>query len=113
MAANRNGNGNGHTVAFRNLEQQRRSVDFLNKRKDQECALLVALGYSNRLVFQKTGYSNGQIHYRARKAGISRMDFRNGEGVFAKIALAQVREIARPKLISHLQRTGVLYAHAA
>jgi hypothetical protein len=101
------------------LTQQQRAVDFLNKRQDQECALLLAMGFSDRFIQSRcttkdgTPLSTGQIQYRGKKAGVSRMSFRNGEGVFAKTVMAQAKEVARPKLISHLQRTGVLYSHAA
>lgn len=109
---NNNGHSNGRkTIAF--IEQQRRLVDFLNQDEDQECALLLALGYSDRFIMQRTGLRATQIHYRGKKAGVSRMEFRNGEGIFAKAVLNHAMDVAQPRLMSHLKRTGVLYAHAA
>jgi hypothetical protein len=77
-------------------------VDYLHKREDWECAMLGALGFSSRYIQSKTGLRNTQIQYRLRKAQVSRMDFRNGDSIYAKMVLRNVRAIAEPKLIKHL-----------
>jgi hypothetical protein len=74
----------------------------MHVREDYECALLGALGFSSRYIQSKTGLRNGQITYRLRKAQISRMDFRNGQSVYAKLVLRNMRSVAEPKLIKEL-----------
>lgn len=94
---------NGVTQHSRHRQQHRpQLVDYLHKREDYNCALLGALGFSSRYIQSKTGLRNTQIQYRLRKAQISRMDFRNGEGVYAKLMLRNMKSIAEPKLVRHL-----------
>lgn len=111
--ANNDQNGNGrHAIPF-SLQQQRRFVDFLNKRSDHECAMLLAMGYSTTYIASKTRLSPGQVSYRAWKSGISRAEYRNGSSPFAKAVLQVARGTVEVKLLSHLRREGLLYAHAA
>jgi hypothetical protein len=93
-----NGNGNRH----RHKPKQPRLVDYLHNRADYECALLGALGFSTRYIQSKTSLRTGQITYRLRKAQVSRMDFRNGQSVYAQMVLRNMRAVAEPKLIKHL-----------
>lgn len=77
-------------------------VDYIHNHDDYETALLGALGFSSRYIQSKTGLRTGQITYRLRKAHISRMDFRNGQSVYAKLVLRNMRAVAEPKLIKEL-----------
>lgn len=112
-------NTNGRrTVAFqaarRSIEHQSRLVDFLDQQKtDREAVLLGAFGFSTSYIESKTKLSSGQVGYRLKKAGIKRVEFRNGSSRFAKLVLRQVRDEADAMLIRKLQTDGVLYAHAA
>jgi hypothetical protein len=83
-------------------KEQPRLVDYLHNRADYECALLGALGFSTRYIQSKTSLRTGQITYRLRKAQVSRMDFRNGQSVYAQLVLRNMRAVAEPKLIKHL-----------
>jgi hypothetical protein len=50
-------------------------------------AILAAMGQSNRSIMRYVDLSEGQINYRlllARKRGVRRTDFRNGESALAK-----------------------------
>jgi hypothetical protein len=99
---NNHRNGTAHPHSRRRTHGQPRLVDYLHRRDDYECALLGALGFSSRYIQSKTGLRNGQITYRLRKAQISRMDFRNGQSVYAKLVLRNMRSVAEPKLIKEL-----------
>lgn len=95
-------NGTNQHSHRRRETHRPRLVDYMHVREDYECALLGALGFSSRYIQSKTGLRTGQITYRLRKAQISRMDFRNGQGVYAKMVLRNMRAVAEPKLIKEL-----------
>jgi hypothetical protein len=97
----RNGTTN-HQHSRRRQHERPRLVDYMHVKEDYECALLGTLGFSSRYIQSKTGLRNGQITYRLRKAHISRMDFRNGQNVYAKLVLRNMRAVAEPKLIKEL-----------
>jgi hypothetical protein len=97
----RNGTAS-HSHSRRRTHGQPRLVDYMHNRADYETALLGALGFSSRYIQSKTGLRTGQITYRLRKAQISRMDFRNGQSVYAKMVLRNMRSVAEPKLIKEL-----------
>ena len=92
---------------------QKRFVDYVNKRKDHEAALLGALGMSTRFIQARTGLTPCQISYRLSKGGIKRIATRNGEGPFARTLIQTAREQVDLKLMQHLEQQGVLYKHAA
>lgn len=98
----RNGTASTHQHFRRLKHGQPRLVDYMHNREDYECALLGALGFSSRYIQSKTGLRNGQITYRLQKAHIRRMDFRNGDSVYAKLVLRNMRSVAEPKLIKEL-----------
>jgi hypothetical protein len=77
-------------------------VDYLHNKDDYECALLGALGFSSNYIQGKTGLRTGQISYRLRKAHIRRMEFRNGQSIYAKMVLRNMRSVAEPKLLKEL-----------
>ena len=95
-------NGTTHHLHSRRRYEHPRLVDYMHVKEDYECALLGALGFSSRYIQGKTGLRTGQITYRLRKAHISRMDFRNGQSVYAKMVLRNMRAVAEPKLIKEL-----------
>lgn len=103
---NGNGNQNGSQHGSRpnrtSHRPKQRLVDFLHVRADYQCALLGAFGFSTYYIKSKTGLSPGQIGYRLKKAEISRMDFRNGQSVYAEMVLRNVRQVAQEKLVKHL-----------
>ena len=99
---NQNRNGNSHHSHRNRLKHKPALVDYLHKREDYDCALLGALGFSSRYIQSKTGLRNTQIQYRLRKAQISRMDFRNGDSIYARLVLRNMRAVAEPKLVKHL-----------
>jgi hypothetical protein len=88
-----------HTERF---DLYKRLVDFVNKKKDRECALLGAMGFSTGYIAAKTKLSPGQVGYRLGKAGIFRADFRNGSSEFAKLVLRQSRPVVDAQLEAHL-----------
>lgn len=94
----------GHrvTTAAERMAAYQRLVDFVSKRKDRECVLLGAMGFSTSYIMSKTNLSMGQVGYRLNKAGIYRAEFRNGSSVFAKAVLSTAREVVDTKLEKHL-----------
>src|SRR5206468_7940248 len=101
---NRNGTASTHQHFRRAQKERPRLVDYMHNREDYECALLGALGFSSRYIQSKTGLRNGQITYRLHKAHIRRMDFRNGDSVYAKMVLRNMRSVAEPKLLKVLDQ---------
>ena len=99
---NQQNNGTTTHHSRRRLHERPRLVDYMHNAEDYETALLGALGFSSRYIQSKTGLRTGQITYRLRKAQISRMDFRNGQSVYAKMVLRNMRAVAEPKLIKEL-----------
>lgn len=67
-------------------------ISVLANQQDFECCLLGGLGFSSEVIHRRTGLSIGQIQTRLRKAGISRMNYRNGKSAFA---LAVVEGVGR------------------
>jgi hypothetical protein len=51
--------------------------------EDLQCAILGGLGFSTKMIAERTGLSPCQISYRLNKAEIKRADYRNGESVMA------------------------------
>lgn len=102
-----NGTSTTHARFEANREHARkvhrpRLVDFLHVREDYECAHYGALGFSTRFIAEHTKLKPGQIGYRLKKASISRMAFRNGESVYARLVLKNMREVTQEKLVRHL-----------
>jgi hypothetical protein len=62
-------------------------------------AALLSLGYSNRMVANKTGVSIGQINYIAKRTGIKRKAYRDGE---SKVA-AFVADKAMRSAVAYVQ----------
>ncbi len=87
----------------RNPNRVHRRVDGVNNTQDHWCLLLAMRGRSNRAIFAKTGLSNGQISYRLRLYGVSRMDYRNGVGPLAKKVDKATEGLAEQTLLSHLR----------
>ena len=111
MQIHRNDNANGNSSAdngagttHRHTRKLRRSrlVDYLHVREDYECAHFGALGFSTRFISHETGLRPGQITYRLKKANLSRMAFRNGESIYARLVLRNMREVTAEKLVKHL-----------
>lgn len=101
------GTSDSHARVQENREHARkvqrpRLVDFLHVREDYECAHYGALGFSTRFIAAHTKLRPGQIGYRLKKASISRMAFRNGESVYARLVLKNMREVTQEKLVKHL-----------
>lgn len=71
---------------------------------DRECALLGAYGRSTRFIESKTGLSRGQIWYRLKLAGVSRMEIRDGRGTLAKSFLEETRGAMEDRLLAHLRK---------
>jgi hypothetical protein len=67
-----------HNVAVEKRQLAKRFVDFKNNKKDRLCLKLLAAGKANYFIHKRTGYSDGQIRYRALWADIDRSDYRNG-----------------------------------
>ena len=51
---------------------------------DIECILLARLGFSYKLISDKTGLSTSQVNNRLRSAGIKTKDYRNGTNDFSQ-----------------------------
>ncbi len=62
---------------------------------DLDAAILAMLGMSNQLIIRKTGLTPGKITYRLRALGVSRMDYRNGDSIVAKRAMAAGTRVAK------------------
>lgn len=57
----------------------KRFVDFKNNKKDRLCLKLLAAGKTNYFINKRTGYSDGQIRYRALQGDVDRAAIRNGK----------------------------------
>lgn len=68
-----------------------RRLDLLNDSKDQDVFILGNLGWTGEAIAHKTGLTEGQVNYRLKAWGISRMDYRRGEGV-AKLAFNALKD---------------------
>lgn len=91
-----------HTTAAERLAAYARLVDFVSRRRDRECVLLGAMGFSTSYIMSKCSLTQGQVGYRLNKAGIYRAEFRNGSSVFAKTVLSTARDVVDAKLEQHL-----------
>jgi hypothetical protein len=96
-----------YNIAREKRQLAKREVDFNNNVKDRLCISLLATGRSNHLIRKLTGYSNGQIRYRANLADVSRQDYRDGVvRLYTRMTLKIERnENFQQKLESHLRRT--------
>ncbi len=61
-------------------------------------------GRSNRAIRAATNLTPGQITYRLRTFDVSRMDYRNGVGTFAKAFDQATADIAEKVLRRHLAK---------
>jgi hypothetical protein len=105
MVSSRRPPGRIHKVAV-----QRRSVDLLHDKMDFEVAMLASLGFSTEMIMQHTGYSFSQVTYRLHKAGVKRMEYRNGTSPVAQ-AILEHKRVARPIVMNGLQeRLAQLYS---
>lgn len=84
-----------------------RRVDFFLFKEDYECAYLGALGFSTRYIEQRTGLTPGKVTYRLKKATIKRVDYRNGESIYARIIINNLRPTLQNEL-THYLKTGVV-----
>jgi hypothetical protein len=80
-----------------------RRVDAINNYADHWCLLLAMRGRSNRAIIKKTGLTPSQISYRLKTFGVSRMDYRNGEGPLARKVDKATEELAEAALLRHLE----------
>lgn len=93
-------------ITVENLAKARTALKVATPRRvnwqdgdDFECAHLGALGFSTTHISSHTGLSAHQITYRLHKAGIRRVDFRNGTSPFAQIVL----DLTRKKTVGMLR----------
>jgi hypothetical protein len=54
-------------------------VDFVNHAVDLRVAVLGSLGFATDYIAAKTGLTRCQVLYRLRRAGVRRLDYRNGD----------------------------------
>lgn len=52
--------------------------------EDLQCAILAGLGFSTKMIMERTGLTACQVTYRLHKAEIKRADYRNGESAMAQ-----------------------------
>lgn len=81
---------------------QPRSVDLFGG-DDFECVLLGSLGFSTRLIQNRTGLTPSQVAYRLRRAGVKRADYRNGESTLATSVYRNSRNLAMPSVEAQLR----------
>src|SRR5437870_2518268 len=95
---------NGTTIAKK--KQAPRRVDFIGDRADHALLTYIGLGYSSRFIVSRTGLTLWQISYRAmklRRIGISRSDYRNGQGIVAAIVTREAQKVVDTALIRYLE----------
>jgi len=83
-----------------------RTVNFLSDADDIQLLRAIGLGYTNRLISNRTSLTPSQINYRAmrlRQLGVTRAAYRNGEGIVAKIVEQTARKQIDAALIRHLR----------
>jgi hypothetical protein len=70
---------------------QGKPVDFRGDPADRAVKLLKRAGFTTHLIMRKTGYTESQVGYRVRKAGLTLpWDYRRGETDRAKKVLARI-----------------------
>lgn len=65
--------------AKRRVSAQPKRVDFTKNETDLAVVVLGMMGLSNKCIKRKTQLTNCQVTYRLHKAGVKRLDYRNGE----------------------------------
>lgn len=76
----------------------RRRINPLTDEGTFLCLLLAGLGFSDKLIREKTGLSTGQISLRTRRYGLQRKHYRNGESLISKRVLSSSRAFVSGKL---------------
>jgi hypothetical protein len=79
-------------------------VDFINREDDFRAILLGSMGFSTSCIIDKTDLSHGQVLYRLGKAGVRRIDYRNGDSPIASVVLKQMEKEVSDKLRARLRR---------
>lgn len=69
-------------------------VDFPNNLQDCFCIILGSFGFSDHCIMRVTGLGASQVHYRLKKAGISRKAYRDGETALAGAVISGCRHTA-------------------
>lgn len=88
---------------FRKISTQPRRVDLLHNDNDTTVAILASLGFSTTMIMEQTGLTFCQVTYRLHKAGVRRIEYRNGTSPVAKAMLEANQKKARPFVMEHLQ----------
>lgn len=71
--------------------------------KDVECVLLARLGFSYRLIHQRTGLSNQQIKLRLKQTGSQVRKYRNGETALA-VKVADLSYVEAKSLMNSIRK---------
>lgn len=71
---------------------QPRPVHYISNVDDRMCAILGAMGFATSFIQRETGLTPSQITYRLKKAGIRRIDYRNGTSRAAKLIVRHSRQ---------------------
>jgi len=58
--------------------------------EDLQCAILASMGFSTKMICDRTGLSPCQVAYRLHKAKIKRAEYRNGESRMAERVMDMV-----------------------
>lgn len=57
---------------------------------DLQCAMLAALGFSTKMICERTGLTPCQVSYRLNKGRIKRKDYRDGTSAVAERVIDRV-----------------------
>jgi len=66
--------------------------------------MLAMLGFSNRLIRNQTGRSDGWIQSTLRREGVKRIQYRDGRTALPKAIVYRANEMAERKLLTHLEK---------
>ncbi len=70
----------------------------LKELNNRICINLARMGFSDKLIQQRTGFTPCQIHYRLSKAGVTRREYRLGESEIGQMVVNGTEENTRKRL---------------
>lgn len=69
-------------------------IDFFRQRNNFQCVIFGALGFSTKLIMERTGLTEAQVTYRLHKVGVRRRDYWNGVSPVAQNVIERTYSLA-------------------
>jgi hypothetical protein len=77
-----------------------------NTELDMECALLGEAGWHTKAIARATHLTPSQVLYRLKRAGVRRVDYRNGVSEIAKYVKNQLKHQATDRQLQLAEQLG-------